>query len=220
MEWSRANVLDVPSQRHRTCIICFNCARDAPWRATRHTDASFRAACAAEGKELPILFQCCIGFALGCIMVDTLHCVDQGVASHIIANICWELVLAQAWGGSTQERNVQGLMEELQAHYKSSKEASRIQGKLTVERIRTQGGWPKLKAKAAATRHCAKFALDLAIRHNSGSPHDRRRVGVVQCLVGLLCDFGSRRAVSGGGCAREYPEAREHLSTVVRPVVP
>ena len=52
-----------------------------------------------------------------------------------------------------------------------------------MERIRTRGGWPKLKAKGAATRHLAGFALQLAIRFNSGSVHDRRRVGVAQLLV-------------------------------------
>ena len=40
-----------------------------------------------------------------------------------------------------------------------------------------------MKAKAAITRHLATFALELAIEHDSGSPHDRRRVGVAQCLV-------------------------------------
>ena len=44
---------------------------------------------------------------------------------------------------------------------KANKSMSRVQGKLTVERLRTDGGWPKLKAKAAATRHLVHFALEL-----------------------------------------------------------
>ena len=40
-----------------------------------------------------------------------------------------------------------------------------------------------MKAKAAATRHLAQFAQSLALEHDSGSPHDRQRVGVAQCLV-------------------------------------
>ena len=39
-----------------------------------------------------------------------------------------------------------------------------------------------MTAKSATTRHFATFALELAIEHDSGSPHDRRRVGVAQCL--------------------------------------
>ena len=46
-----------------------------------------------------------------------------------------------------------------------------------MERAKTSKGWPKLKAKAAAKRHLASFALELAIEHDSGSAHDRRWVG-------------------------------------------
>ena len=33
---------------------------------------------------------------------------------------------------------------------------------MTIERIRANGGWPKLRAKGNATRHTAKFALHVA----------------------------------------------------------
>ena len=74
-------------------------------------------------------------------------------------------------------------MEMLDAWYKSTKESSRIRGKLKIERIRTSGDWPKLKAKAAAIRHIAKFALVLAHKYDSGSEHDRIKVAVCQLLV-------------------------------------
>ena len=57
-----------------------------------------------------------------------------------------------------------------------------MQGKLTVERVRTKGGWPKLKAKAAATRHLSTFALYLATTYDDGSDHDRRMIAVCQLL--------------------------------------
>ena len=50
-------------------------------------------------------------------------------------------------------------------HYKDVKEPYRVQGKLTVARLRTDKGWPKLKAKGAACRHLARFAWGLAARH-------------------------------------------------------
>ena len=73
-------------------------------------------------------------------------------------------------------------MAELHQFYKDTRETARIQGKITIERLRTSGEWPKLKAKAAATRHCAKFALHLAAKHCDGSDHELRRLGVAQCL--------------------------------------
>ena len=164
--------------------LCFtNCDQYAPWRDTRRTDESFRAERAAAGQALPMLMLACIGFRLSCITIDVLHTVDLGVTAHVIANIFWELVRAHAWGESTQALNVKALYEEMRAWYKATRTSSKVQGELTVERIRTQRGWPKLKAKAAALRHLILFAVDLASRHNSGSDHDRRRLGVAQCLA-------------------------------------
>jgi hypothetical protein len=54
-----------------------------------------------------------------------------------------------------------------------------------MARIKTSGDWPKLKAKAAPTRHIVAFAKQLAERFNTGSTHDKRRLAV----VGLLDRF-------------------------------
>ena len=61
--------------------------------------------------------------------------------------------------------------------------SSKLQGGLTVERVRTSGGWPKLRAKAAATRHLANFALELV--REFGRAEDRKVLAVCQ----LLCRF-------------------------------
>ena len=50
----------------------------------------------------------------------------------------------------------------MQAWYKKTRATSKMQGQLTPERLRTQGGWSKIKAKAAATRHLAEYALHVA----------------------------------------------------------
>ena len=119
-------------------------------------------------------------------MIDVLHCVDQGVASHIVANVFWLFIKRKVFAPHlTQGQQVPKLYSAMQAHYKESKETSKIQGKLTVERIKTKGDWPKLKAKAAATRHLATFALHLIRKYGDGSLHDKRVLGVCQ----LLCGF-------------------------------
>ena len=115
-------------------------------------------------------------------MVDVLHTVDQGVASHIIANVLWVFaVLRAVFGGRTYEDSVKKLQEDINKWYKQIKVGSKVQGKLNVERLRTSGGWPKLKAKAAATRNLAGYALSLVQEH--GKPEDARMLAVCQLLV-------------------------------------
>ncbi|MGB2015010.1 MAG: hypothetical protein ACPHSF_06060, partial [Flavobacteriales bacterium] len=116
----------------------------------------------------------------GC-MVDVLHALDQGVSSHVHGNVLWEIAMSKRL---TQEEAVSWLQSEIVAWYKRkhNKEHARIQGKLTVQRVKTSGDWPKLKAKAAATRRLTEFVLQLAETHNSGSEHDQKRLGVAQLL--------------------------------------
>ena len=73
------------------------------------------------------------------------------------------------------------LEEHLKKWYKDHPEAtSRLQGKLTEPRLRSKNGWPKLKAKAAATRHLAEYALHLV---TSLAPEERQVAGVCDQLV-------------------------------------
>ena len=93
--------------------------------------------------------------------------------------------------------------------YKARKEKVNLQGKLTFERVRTTSDWPKLKAKAAATRHLVHYAVDLCERHNSGSEHDKRRL--VCCK--FLAYFYTQCATHG----RWFPQnVLDRLSTGVR----
>ena len=66
----------------------------------------------------------------------------------------------------------------------------RIDGKVTFVRVKKSGEWPKFLAKAAATRRLVPFALHLATKYNSGTLHDRRRLGVVQALDTIYQIFG------------------------------
>ena len=113
---------------------------------------------------MPILLALCTGFRLECILVDVLHAADLGMTAHIIGNIMWESVLQKYWGASTQD---------LDSWYKKTKCKVKLQGKLTQQRIRAHGQFPKLKCKAAAARHLADYALDVARRTSTGSTHDQ-----------------------------------------------
>ena len=142
-----------------------DCSVGAGWRDTRRTHESFLAERAASGEPVPTLLALCKGLRLDCLMIDVLHTLDQGVASHIIGNIFFLCVSEHAFGGTTQQANLDVLAEEMKAYYKRNRHIdSKMQGKLTLDRIRTTNDWPKLKCKAAATRHLAPFALELAQR--------------------------------------------------------
>ena len=113
-------------------LLFTNCTRAAGWRATRRTHENFERELEAAGLVLPALFVYCIGFRLCCLAIDVLHCVDQGVASHVIGNVMWELVCSHAFGGSSQDANVELLAVEMDKFYKATKEKTRLQGKLTA----------------------------------------------------------------------------------------
>ena len=158
----------------------------AGWRATRWSHEAYIDFLRNAGIVIPVLLLCIVGFRLECVMVDTLHTVDLGVASHAIGNTMWHFaVKLRVFGGATQEAAIAALNKHPDGWYKtsfsSSSSASKIQGKVTVERIRTSKSWPKLKAKAAATRHLAKYALYLV--QTFGRPEDRAILAVCQLLV-------------------------------------
>ena len=175
---------------HNMCWLCAasangplsfsNFSDDAPWRATKRTHESYLAELAASGSPIPVLFASVIGLRLESVMIDVLHTCDQGVASHIIGNILWECMRAGAFGGGSVENKLVVLNKTIDAWYKEHKVTSKIKGRLTAERIRTSKSWPKLKAKAAATRHIAPFAHELACKFL-----DQKRIAITQ----MLCEF-------------------------------
>ena len=132
-----------------------------------------------------------IGLRLSCVMVDILHTIDQGVGSHIVANIIWYYaVLMAVFGGATYAERINRCENDLKLWYKRTRSKYRLQGRLTAERVRASGDWPKLKAKAAATRYLAAYALDLALRFARVESldeftrnHDQRSIAVCQLLV-------------------------------------
>ena len=119
-------------------------------------------------------------------MIDVLHTIDLGVAAHIVGNVLFIFgILRCAYGGKTYAQRAENLADALSAWYSRTKCSSRLQGKLTLERMRPKGEWPKLRGKGAAIRHMAKFALELVLEHAQDTPYDR----LVRDVVGLLVAF-------------------------------
>ena len=140
---------------------------DAAWRNTIFDHESYMAYLHANGLAPPILFAAAgvIGLRLECVMVDVLHTIDLGFASHIIGNVLWYFfVVCAVLGGTNIEAKIAKCAEDMQEWYSDTNCKYRLQGKLTEERLRSKSDWPKLKAKAAQTRYLARYALHVAIR--------------------------------------------------------
>ena len=173
----------------------------AEWRRTLQTHATYLARLVAEGRELPSLFKV-LDLKLEGVMIDVLHTVDQGVASHLIANVLCEV--CDLLPGSTQKERAKVLNEMLIAWYKEHKHHHKIDGELTWTTLKSSGDWPKLKAKAAATRHMMDFAREQAAKYNSGSDHDQKRLAccdLLQRFYGIIKEegefltFGAKREI-------------------------
>ena len=115
------------------------------------------------------------------VLGGAMHTMDQGVTSHVVGNILCE-VMDLDETATTQAQRAANMHDSLEEWYKANKVTCRIDGKLTYIRVKKSGDWPKFLGKAAATRHLVPFALMLARMHNSGSDHDRLRLGAIEAL--------------------------------------
>ena len=185
---------------------------DARWRATRFTHRAYIRDLREKGQSVPILLSLVVGLTLGCVMIDILHAVDLGVAAHVVGNIFWRCVVKRVWGCRTYAENVEKLEEELNSWYKERKEKSQLQGRLTIARIRTSKNWPKLKAKGAASRHIAEFALLLARRHLlDASERGRKAFAVAQCLVNFYRIIEDEGQYLSAGAKASIPKLGRQL---------
>ena len=151
------------------------------WRGTEVTHGSYLAGLVNEGLLAPVLFNI-LSLCHEGVLPDVLHIVDQCMACHICANVFVEVMEMGHWG-SNHDDQMAGLAADMKAWYAAVDEKCKIQGELTFSRIRTSGDWPKLKAKAASTRHLTKYALYLCVRYDDGSIHSQRRKLVCELLV-------------------------------------
>ena len=150
------------------------------WRRTIKSHETYLLELRAKGLPIPALFLI-VTLRLEGVALDCLHVADQGISSHIIANALVEIMGLGHWG-STQHEQAQNLQADIQRWYKTKPLVSRIQGRLSYERLKTSGDWPKLKAKGAATRHLAAYAAEITNKYNHGSVHDKQRHAICHLL--------------------------------------
>ena len=171
----------------RMCWICkatnnpdsVLCWASNGWRGTIVDHVEYLASLDAAGLDTPSLFKIRTLFLEG-IALDVLHVLDQGVASHIMGNVCCEIM--QQHLGPNQAEQIAALQNDVDTWYSAHPGLTKIQGKLSWARIKTSADWPKLKVKGAATRHLSGWALSLCQRYSTNSLHDKRRTAICHCL--------------------------------------
>ena len=169
-------------------LVYTNCRKDAGWRGTRWDHESYLEHLRVLGMAVPVLFLFVIGLRLECVTIDVLHAIDQGFGSHVLGNLLWYLAcIRKVFGNCTQAECVKNLNRHIQAWYKKTKCPNRIRGDLSVEDLRKTGGYPKLRAKAAATRHLAPYVKELMTEFCTDDINERR----MKRLIEILCQFYS-----------------------------
>ena len=177
--------------------------RNGRWRHELRDHQGFVALLRERGKKPSEIFKI-FGLRMESVMIDTLHTVDQGVASHVCGNVLWE---ALSLMNMNQGEALEEVEKRLRAWYKVNPRAARVQGKLSIERLRTQGEWPKLKAKGAATRWIVKFCLEMAREaRDAGTIKGQRRIALCEKLLRFYEIIAEEGGFLGDDAKKELPD--------------
>ena len=111
-------------------LVWSNFKADAGWRATRWTHEDYIAKHTVSAREVCLLVVDAIGFRLDCVLIDILHAVDQGVASHVIDGVLCLLVLwREVFGGGNQEEALKILSTHMKDWHRREQTTPKIQEK-------------------------------------------------------------------------------------------
>ena len=167
-------------------LVYTNCRKDAGWRGTRWDHEEYLRHLRMLGMAVPVLLLCVIGLRLECVTIDVLHAIDQGFGSHVIGNLLWYLAcIRKVFGNCSQADCIKKLNQHMISWYKRTKCPNRIRGELKTEDLRKSGDYPKLRAKAAATRHLAPYVQELMTQFCTDDINERR----MKRLIEILCQF-------------------------------
>jgi len=106
------------------------------------------------------------------------------------------------------------LNQDIELWHKSTKVSSRMQGKVTIDRLRTDGQWPKLKCKGSATRQLAAYALRLISIHSDGTEGDRLIIALCQMLVRFYNILDSQSQFLDPAAKAEIPTLGQKFAEV------
>lgn len=155
----------------------------ASWRSSRYYKGEFFAAVRAQ--NLPV---CCLfslpGVSIDMVMIDVLHAMDLGITQDVVGNLFFEMLELRILAGASREARLTSLWAKLKAHYKAMKTSNRLQ-KLTMGMVKADKKPPKLRTKAAETRHIMPFAVEIAQELHAADPSVHNAT-ILQMVSGLF----------------------------------
>ena len=169
----------------------YDCSPGAGWRSTVWTHSTYLSHLLVGRLPIPSFFnpvRGIIGLRLENVMVDILHTLDLGISAHIVGSVMFVFAcIRKAFGGNRHVEGATRIAAHLKEWYKRTNCHSRIKGKLTLQRLKADKAWAKLKAHGAATRALAPYALALLREFGDvdcprWGYHDRLATAVCQLL--------------------------------------
>eukprot|EP00969_Alexandrium_andersonii_P034139 1492994-Alexandrium_andersonii.AAC.1 len=112
------------------------------------------------------------GFSVACLRLDVMHIIDLGLLQWLIGTVFWRLLLNNSFGDAgaihAEGRllhNLFMLRRAMRVYYRANPQLTRIH-RLTLKMLSARGK-PRLKAKAAETRHLLPLAQALCAKYPS-----------------------------------------------------
>ena len=147
----------------------------ASWRGTEVSNETFLRSFAQD--QIPTFCRL-PGFWLQRIFIDSMHCVDMGVAPHIIGNVIWEIIaLGSAACVDTSRARRLDLGYEMYRQFCKFWGIGVTSAPWNPEKLNKKSAKQPafMKAKANEGKKVVPFALHLCNVYGTESPHDQMR---------------------------------------------
>ena len=202
---------------HLACFLCkgtmsmyaplSDASLEAQWRSMLVSAEGWMRDRLAEGGYISQVFSW-PGVTFSCIVLDWMHVCDLGISQVCLGNVLFEVFVMVGGVIGNPLEGMSNLMVML-------KDAANDLGvgcplsKITLAQVRGEDRKPRLKAKAAQTRHFVPIVLRMMQMYFP--PSDNHSVARLSCLMWLNRMYEELNAWSEGSADRLAVACRRHL---------
>ena len=188
-----SNNLGMPHwNKNRFCWLC-DCCKHGPIKKQISyvlTDSEIVFRTIEEELASPTSNHPLFSLGLTCfnIMIDILHAWDQGVWSHLAGSFLKDVIF-DSYKHLPRHAALAEVWQKIQTYYAVLNTRVRLSN-LTLamivgDALKPDSNWPKLKAKAAETRHLIPILCQIAEDLNDGSSHAKHRYETLKQATNL-----------------------------------
>ena len=142
-----------------------------------------------EGISISVLFAI-PGFLLSMVAIDVLHTADLGVSQEAFGNLFYAFFSHPLCTAPNRLLKIQQLWLRIQSYYKRALPSTTLNS-LTAEMVKRSGKAPRLRAKAAETRHLVPFGVELAAEMAAAQPDSAVYKAMSDMFVHLLAFYNT-----------------------------